>query len=191
MDRHPDGCRGHFSFSVEAVGSSTYQIIYHHDSTTKNWGIMKKTAFIIAALVVALFLAFMPIFHFHHTDHTDPRAQAVWLWSQVQKLQNRSAPPSTVITNKSELRLWAKDGYLVFSNGWAAFACHTFHDSEEIGDIALLRTTDGIFYVSHYHFCCGETIFDCGDQPKDFSQFLEAFGAKQNWTREVVINGIK
>jgi hypothetical protein len=137
---------------------------------------MKKIAFIVIILAVAVFLILPALPH-----HANKRAQAIWLWSEVQRLQNLGAPPMTLATNR-EPNAWSKDGFLVFSNGWAAFACHTIHDpdSENIGDIALLRTSDGIIYVSYYHFCCGEWTFDTEDRPRDFSQFLEVYGAKQN-----------
>ena len=141
---------------------------------------MKKIALIVVIMALAVFFISPALPH-----HADKRAQAVWLWSEVQHLQNLGTPSMTLTTNQ-EPNTWSKDGFLIFSNGWAAFVCHTIHDSENIGDVALLRTPDGVFYVSHYHFCCGEWTFDAGDRPGDFAQFLELYGTKQNWTRGAV-----
>jgi hypothetical protein len=112
-------------------------------------------------------------------------AQAQWLKSATQELQSRGAP-STELMHTLQPGQWAGHGFILFTNGWASFAYHTFHDSEEIGDVALLRTSDGIFYVSHFHFCVGEAEFWAPHkiQPKDFSQFLELYGAKQDWKKK-------
>ena len=110
-------------------------------------------------------------------------AQAQWLKSAAQELQSRGTPPADLM-HTLPMGRWAGNGYILFSNGWAAFACHTFHDSEKIGDVALLRTPDGVLYVSHFHFCIGETEYYGWPQPRDFSSFLEIFGAKQGWKRK-------
>jgi hypothetical protein len=145
---------------------------------------MRKFVFIVIALTFIVVLALPAL---HRRPHADKRAQAVWLWEEVQHLQNLGAPSLASATNR-ESGFWAKDGFLIFSNDWAAFSCHTFHDSEDIGDVALIRTSTGVFYVSYYHFCCGESTFDSEDRPKDFLQFLELFGARQNWTCGPVLN---
>ena len=154
---------------------------------------MKKFGLIIVILALLFWILSPAIFARRH--HADSRAQAVWLWSEVQDLQNRGTPSASLVTNiesrawaKNGSRVWAESGFLVFSNGWASFACHTIHDSEDIGDVALLRTSDGVFYVSYYHFCMGEGSFAATEQPKDFPQFLEFFEVDQKWTRGVVPN---
>jgi hypothetical protein len=146
---------------------------------------MKKIALIVVIVVIAFVFALPAFLAGRH--RADRRAQAVWLWSAVQKLQNLGAPSPNVTTNL-DASWWAKDGFLVFSNGWVSFAYHTFHDSEDIGDIALLRTPEGVFFVSYYHFCLGATTFDTRDQPKDFSEFMQVFGTEQKWTRGMVPN---
>lgn len=147
---------------------------------------MRKFVFIIIALALGFFLLRPLLPH-----HPSQRAQAAWLRSQAQHLQNLGAPPMMLATNR-EPNDWAKDGFLVFSNGWAAFTCHTIHDSdaENIQDIALLRTADGDFYVSRYHFCMGETTFTTKDRPGDFSQFLALYGAEQGWTRDESLEAV-
>lgn len=112
--------------------------------------------------------------------------QALWIKKTTQKLQDRGAP-SAELMHTLKPGQWAGHGYLLFSNGWASFACHTIHDSEEIGDVALLRTSDGAIYISHYHFCVGEGEFWFSHraQPKNFSKFLELkIFSGQGWKRK-------
>jgi hypothetical protein len=112
-----------------------------------------------------------------------------WLQSARQDLQKRGAPSPELIRSIQSGH-WAGGGYLLFSNGWASFAWHSSHESERyggrIGNIALLRTPEGDFYVSHFHFCLGEAEFQGQNktQPKDLSQFLEIYGTEQQWRRE-------
>jgi hypothetical protein len=142
---------------------------------------MKKIALFVVILAIAL-LVVLPALH--ATRKADKRAQAIWLWSEVQHLQNLGAPPLALATNR-EPKAWAQDGFLVFSNGWAAFVYRTIHspDPENIKDIALLRTSDGVFYVSYHHFCLGMAMYDAEARPRDFSQFLEIYGVEEKWTR--------
>lgn len=116
-------------------------------------------------------------------------AQALWLENARKTLAGRSAPPADLIQTirSTDWRgdgAWAGHGYLVFTNGWASFAFNTFHESTKIGDIALLRTSDGAYYISHYHFCMGESEFNDVPMPMNFSQFLGTFGVQQGWTRK-------
>ena len=82
---------------------------------------------------------------------------------------------------------WATPDYLVFSNGWAAYAMHSWHDNDGMDDIALLRTSDGPFYLSKHHLCCGITsdlLMPGGDnpQPADARDFIERRGQRQEWS---------
>ena len=140
---------------------------------------------IVAPVLIISFLAVMlvlPAYRAHHRYHGDQKAQAIWLWSSVQELQNRGSPPAD-FAKGLDPDVWVSHGFLVFSNGWASFTFHTIHDSEDIGDIALLRTSDGIFYVSYFHFCVGEAEFSSQRHPKDIAEFLELFGARHGWKR--------
>ena len=110
-------------------------------------------------------------------------AQAQWLENAKHTLAGRTAPSHDLV-HTFRPAAWADQGYLIFSNGWAAFAFHTFHDSRKVGDIALLRTSDGVCYVSHYHFCVGEDEFFGQPQPRDVAQFLKIYGAKQGWKKQ-------
>ena len=132
---------------------------------------------------IAILLAFLIASSIAVLFYTHRRAQTLWLENASQTLASRGAPPADLI-HTFRPGNWAGNGYILFSNGWAAFACHTFHDSTKIGDIALLRTSEGIPYESHFHFCIGVTEYYSQPQPKDFSRFLEIYGAKQGWKRK-------
>ena len=134
-----------------------------------------KSRIIISLVLIVVCLGAASIYRHRH-------AQAQWLENERQTLASRAAP-SAGLVQTFRPGDWAGQGYLVFSNGWASFAFHTFHDSEKIGDIALLRTSEGVFYTSHFHFCVGETEFSSQPQPRDVSQFLEIYGAKQGWSK--------
>ena len=109
-------------------------------------------------------------------------AQSQWLQTTIKTLEKRGSPSANLV-QAFRPDAWAGEGYILFSNGWAQFACHTFHDSEKIGDIAAIRTPDNIIYVSHFHFCISESEYYGLPQPKDFAQFLEIFGPKQGWKK--------
>jgi hypothetical protein len=132
---------------------------------------------------IAILLAFLIVSSIAILFYTHRHAQTLWLENASRTLAGRGAPPANLV-HTFRPGDWAGQGYLVFSNDWASFAFHTFHDSTKIGDIALLRTSDGVLYVSHFHFCIGETEYYGWPQPRDFSSFLEIFGAKQGWKRK-------
>jgi len=134
-----------------------------------------KPRIIISLVLIIVSLVAASIYSHRH-------AQAQWLENERQTLVSRGAPAADLV-HTFRPGDWAGQGYLIFSNGWASFAFHTFHDSTKIGDVALLRTSEGVFYVSHFHFCVGETEFTSQPQPRDVSQLLEIYGAKQGWTK--------
>jgi hypothetical protein len=80
-------------------------------------------------------------------------------------------------------------GFLIFSNGWAAYKIHTIHDGEDIGDTTVLRTSEGALYLSHTHFCTGITEMmrprphseDSPASPSDAKDFFEGYGKWQGW----------
>ncbi len=104
-----------------------------------------------------------------------------WLENAIVKLQAQHTLPPEIIRS-SETNAWADKGYLVFSNGWASFTSHSSHDSEKIGDVSLLRTSDGDYYISDFHFCLGVCEFSI--RPKDFSEFLALYGDKHHWIKK-------
>ncbi len=108
-----------------------------------------------------------------------------WLQHAVEELQKRSTPSAELIQSPSR-KEWADNGYLLFTNGWAAFMSHSSHDSQKIGDIGLLLTSDGVFYTNDFHYCMGESEYHGGKQtqPKDFAHFFELYGVKQEWKKK-------
>ena len=113
-----------------------------------------------------------------------------WIHSAMQRLREMPPPPTNLVTSVGEGD-WAGKGYMLFSNGWACFSYHTFHESERVGDIALLRASDGSFYVCHFHFCVGlgeywQSVRPPEErqlQPRDIGHFIELYEKKQGWKR--------
>jgi len=73
--------------------------------------------------------------------------------------------------------------YMLFTDGWAVFVAHTFHDSERIGDVALLRASDGTLYISHFHFCVGVTEYVGSPRPQNIQGFLQKYKDIHGWKR--------
>ncbi len=117
-------------------------------------------------------------------------AREQWLLSTKASL-SEAANPTAVTMPLPEGEDWAALDVIRFSDGWARFACHTFHDSERIGDIALLRASDGTFYISDFHFCVG--ILEYSQQllelakrqppPKNIGHFIEQYGPVHGWKK--------
>jgi hypothetical protein len=114
-------------------------------------------------------------------------------WIREAKLQLRTVPPPPAhLANSLGPEQWARDGYLLFTNGWARMVSHTFHDSERVGDVAFLRSSDGTLFMSGFHFCTGEyQYFVLGavpgesvvpdGKPADIQQFIQRFGKQHDW----------
>jgi cytochrome c1 len=139
--------------------------------------------FLILLVVILAGVSFLSGRH----GRVSERAQAQWLASACQTLTSQK-PPAAELSHNFLEGSWAGDGYLIFSNGCAACAFHTFHESEKIGDIALLRTSDGVFFTSHFHFCVGELEFLNEPQPRDFPEFLKIYGGKHGWIKSPMPN---
>lgn len=132
---------------------------------------------IIAAVSSAIFLIGLAVW----TPATV--AQARWLRKTAVELHACGPPPPEARASLAPGR-WANERYLIFSNDWASFAYNTFHDSERLGDIALLRGADGSLYVSHYHFCTGLPDPPNAPRPANLADFLRLNEAKQKWIRQ-------
>ena len=105
-----------------------------------------------------------------------------WLQTAINELKSRSAPSNEAIL-EANTNGWVTSNHLIFSNDWATYKIHTFHESDDLGDINLLRGPDGTLYLSHFHFCVGiygEIPAEDG-RPKDFKEFLAHYGTQQNW----------
>ena len=114
------------------------------------------------------------------------RSELEWIKKATRQLETVGPPPIEIIQGAVTGR-WATPDYLIFSNGWAAYAMHSLHDNDGMDDIALLRTSDGPFYLSRCHLCCGitsELLTPEGElpQPADASDFIERKAPKQEWS---------
>lgn len=114
-----------------------------------------------------------------------------WIHEAKLQLQNVPPPPANLI-NSLGSEQWAKSGYLFFTNGWARIISHTIHDSERVGDVALLRSSNGTLFMSRFHFCTGEyEYFVLGSvpgeadvsegKPADIQHFIQRFGKRHDW----------
>lgn len=102
--------------------------------------------------------------------------QSLWVAHATKELDQRGAPPACLVQSL-ESNQWVSEAskFFVFSNGWASYAYSTMHESSAIGDVALLRTSDGAVYICHYHFCSGPGYLYCLSEtrPKDFDELLK------------------
>ena len=109
-----------------------------------------------------------------------------WIRQAVQRLEQAGPPPKD-LGQSPPYAPWVVPGYFVFSNGWAAYDLHSFHASDGMGDIALLRLSDGRLYTSKMHFCGGITdmMQPSGSEqlprPADAKDFFENCGRFQQW----------
>ncbi len=117
-------------------------------------------------------------------------ARERWIRSATRQLRQVPPPPASLGSSLGSGE-WAGEGYILFTNGWACFRSHTFHASEEVGDIGLLRASDGSFYICHFHFCLGLGAYWTATwagvkprpRPRDIRHFIEIYGPTQGWTR--------
>jgi hypothetical protein len=105
-----------------------------------------------------------------------------WAEKSIEQLRQKGPPPTSLTAALSE-DIWAADGYLIFTNGWAAFNSHTFHDSSFLGDVAVLAASDGSIYISHYHFCITFGEYRSRPRPKDIEEFIRLYGRIQSWKK--------
>jgi hypothetical protein len=113
-----------------------------------------------------------------------------WIRTALKELQQMPPPPADFAASLGDGE-WAGQRYLLFTNGWACFSYHTFHASERVGDIGLLRASDGSLYIAHFHFCVGLTEYSQRvlpserqqPRPRDMAHFIELYGPKHGWKR--------
>jgi hypothetical protein len=112
-------------------------------------------------------------------------SQVYWIRTTVRMLRSYSPPPASkkTVGDGKWIVMTADREYLVFSNGWAYFAANTIHESERIGDVAILCASDGTLYISHFHFCIPHIVLPRQPQPKDLQDFLRKSGANQGWKK--------
>jgi hypothetical protein len=114
--------------------------------------------------------------------------RAKWSWTRMamSQLRNLTPPPAATLWSASNGN-WVVGSYLVFSNDWAAFTNHSLHESDELGEIALLRTSDGRVFRTKHHFCndINEFMIEAEQnrkpQPRDLQDFFNLYGTNKNW----------
>jgi hypothetical protein len=153
---------------------------------------MRRNALKIAVPAVGVFAAVLLALPMLPRDSFKVTLQRQWMLQAVQDLLQTAPPsfPSTSGTNTSrEDAWWEHPNYLIFSNSWAAYRINTIHDRPDVGDIAVLRTSDGAFYYSVQHYCVGITEwmepFPGAEgqiaAPSDLRDFLEHYARSQRW----------
>ena len=128
---------------------------------------------------VALFILCLGAWAYRQTG------QAAWIHGATTALRGYPAPsPDLKPMRDGEWVAIAGDhAYMLFTDGWAVFVAHTFHDSERIGDVALLRASDGTLYISHFHFCVGVTEYVGSPRPQNIQGFLQKYKDIHGWKR--------
>jgi hypothetical protein len=114
------------------------------------------------------------------------KSEVEWIQKATRQLQQVGTPPIEVIQGAVTGR-WATEKWLIFTNGWAGYAMHSWHENDGMDDIALLRTSEGSFYLSRCHLCCGITSElrpSDGEttRPADAKDFIERRARRQEWT---------
>lgn len=134
--------------------------------------------------------------------------QRAWIQNAVAELAQVPPPPTNqnpattwwiapgfqMVTNRNSIPP-GKTGYLLFSNGWAAYKIHTGHQRGGIDDTAVLRDSEGDLYVGRRHLCAGITEWMSPNplsdfffsevqpaRPVDMEDFLATYGKLQGWT---------
>ena len=113
-----------------------------------------------------------------------------WIHNAMHQLRQTTPPPANLASSLGQGE-WAGQSYLLFTNGWACFRSHTFHSSERVGDIGMLRASDGSFYICHFHFCVGLKEYwqevrppeEQQARPRDINHFIELYGKTHGWKR--------
>jgi hypothetical protein len=157
----------------------------------------------MAVLVLGTFIAVRLVLPLLPRDTFKVTAQRQWQWilQAVQDLSQAappSLPPASGTNTSRENSWWGHPNYLIFSNGWAAYRINSIHDGPDVGDIAVLRTSEGAFYYSNQHYCAG--ITESMDPmpgakeeiaaPSDLKDFLEHDARPQRWNAFAPGNGL-
>ncbi len=153
---------------------------------------MRRSALKIGVVTLGAVLAVLLILPLLHQGSYRVNAERQWILQTVQELLQTappSFPPSSGTNTSRKDPWWAHPNYLIFSNGWAAYKIHTIHDSDDVGDITVLRSSGGAFYCSREHYCVGITEWmepspHADEQiaaPSDLADFLQHYGRAQRW----------
>lgn len=150
---------------------------------------MERWAWRLVVLVfsgaIILVLAQHPLLKWRERDSVKVQKQREWICRTVARLR-KAEPPAADLAQSSSETPWITSGYLIFSNGWAAYKVHTHHDDRLIGDIALLRLADGRIYSSRHHYCSSirrlmTRVDGNPPQPHDFEDFFNNRARHQEW----------
>jgi hypothetical protein len=104
-----------------------------------------------------------------------------WIRAAKKELDGLGQPPARF--TQGSRREWATGPWLVFSNGWACFTCRTIHSQEDPRDIALLRASNGQYYLCHFHFEFGAGEYLQQEQPRNLEDFMGRYEQAQGWKR--------
>jgi hypothetical protein len=132
--------------------------------------------------------------------------EIAWIHEAVRQIQKSPGPApeliQTAVTGRWETARSRTEGYLIFSNDWAACRTHSVHADDSMDDIAILKAPNGGFYLSGYHMCMGieaatvtkrdkipddtgsgESVYGFRDhsQPANAKDFLENGAKWQGW----------
>ena len=142
---------------------------------------------VVLAIFGALILIFgqRPLSKWRERDSVKVQRQREWICQRIAELR-QIGPPSDDSEQRASYSPWITPRYLIFSNSWAAYRIHTSHSSRLIGEVALLRTSDGRIYSSKLHYCVGiadwmlrsEGEIPC---PADADDFFGNQGKRQQW----------
>lgn len=155
---------------------------------------MHKIPLRTVGVVLGISAAALWLLSSRHHAYSGVAAQRQWLLRAAQELTQAAPPapalPSTPGTNNLGRPPWQSlPNYLVFSNGWVGYRINTIHDDEAIGDIAVLRSSDGALYYSTQHYCVGITEWMepefTGEvnpaPPSNLRDYLAHYGRAQRW----------
>jgi len=148
---------------------------------------LRDIVIVIVGLCCLVVIFAGPSFRRKLRSRTDMRREREWIWLKARELVE-AGPPSAELQYGANTGRWVQQGYLLFSNGWAGYQIHTSHACDRMGNMALLRTDDGILYLSKLHYCGG--IADWMASPRDdlprpanAVEFLSVRGRYQEWNR--------
>ena len=114
------------------------------------------------------------------------KSEVEWIQKAARQLEQVSKPPIEV-TQGALTGRWVTGDWLIFSNGWAGYTMHSVHENDGMDDMALLRTSEGSFYLRRWHLCCGiaSDLLPPGGEappPADAEEFIEHRARLQEWT---------
>ena len=129
------------------------------------------------ALATALILVFVAVQLLKPWSAGERR----WIRAAKNELDGLGQPPPRF--TEGVQGEWASGPWLIFSSGWACFTCRNIHFQEDPRDIALLRTSNGQYYLSHFHFEFGTGTYLQQSKPRDLEDFMSRYEQEQGWKR--------